>query len=74
MTTLSHILIHCRTIPYLITWPEEPSRLSAAIAYLNTCGSSTPLPSPQFRLLLLTGYSESGGDTQSPIVMGLVLF
>ena len=35
-------MLHCRTIPFLITWPEDPSRLSAAIAYLNTCGSSTP--------------------------------
>ena len=42
METLSHILIHGRNIPYLNTWPEDPSRLSAAIAYLNTCGSSTP--------------------------------
>ena len=42
MKTLSHILINCRTIPYLNTWPEDPSRLSAAIAYLKTCGSSAP--------------------------------
>ena len=39
-----HILIHCRNIAYLNTWLEDPSRLSAAIAFLNTCGSSTPPP------------------------------
>ena len=55
MKTLSHILLLCRTIPYLITWQEDPSRLSAAIVYLNTCGSSTPPPPDKLRLLLLMG-------------------
>ena len=38
LNTLSrlHIFIHCRNIPYLKTWEGDPSRLSAAIAYLNT--------------------------------------
>ena len=40
--TLSHILIQYRNIPYLITLPEDPSRLSAAIAYLNTWGPPAP--------------------------------
>ena len=56
METLAHILIHGRNIPYLNTWPEDPSRLSAAIAYLNTCGSSNPPPPPppaQLAYLLL---------------------
>ena len=58
-----HILIHCWTIAYLNTWLEDPFRLSAAIAYLNTCGSSTPPPSPpppsdQLRLLLLAWLSK----------------
>ena len=61
MKTLSHTLIHCRTIPYLITWPEDPSRLSPAIAYLNTCGSSTP-PLDQLRLLLLRLYPSAMWD------------
>ena len=39
-----HTLIHCRTIPYLNTWLGDPSRLSAAVAYLNTCGYPTPPP------------------------------
>ena len=30
-------------MPYLNTWPGDPSRLSAAIGYLNTCGSPGPL-------------------------------
>ena len=38
------ILIHCRNIPYLNTWPGDPSRLSAAIAYLNTWGRPPPPP------------------------------
>ena len=62
LNTLSrlHILIHCRTIAYLNTWLEDPSRFSAAIAYLNTCGSSTPPPPPpaQLRLLLLSCLSR----------------
>ena len=37
-----HILIHCWTIAYLNRWLDDPSRLSATIAYLNTCGPSTP--------------------------------
>ena len=45
-------MIHCRNLPYLNTWAGDPSRLSAAIAYLNTCGSPTP-PSAQLRHLLL---------------------
>ena len=36
------ILIHCQNIPYLNTWPRDASRLSNAIAFLNTWGSPTP--------------------------------
>ena len=38
LITLSrlHILIHCRNTPYLNTWLDDPSRLSAAIAFFNT--------------------------------------
>ena len=45
LNTLSrlHILIHCRNISYLNTWPGDHFRLSAAIAYLNTWGSPTPV-------------------------------
>ena len=39
-----HILIHCRNIPYLNTWLGDPSRISAAIAYLNTCRVAQPPP------------------------------
>ena len=41
------ILIHCRIIPYLITWPEtllNPGHDSAPIAYLKTWRVSHPPP------------------------------
>ena len=45
LNTLSrlHILIHCRTVPYLNTWPEVPSRLSDSIAKHE----GPPPPPPQ---------------------------
>ena len=61
--TIPYLNTLSRTIPYLNIWPEVPSRLSAAIAYLNTWRVLHP-PPDQLRHLLLRWYT--GESVQKP--------
>ena len=75
INTLSHLLIHCRNIPYLNTWPGDPSRPWARVGCYSLSCFMEGLPAPVWWAPPSTAnidFSRSSNPVPAKLPVGLL--